>query len=255
MTGRIEGKRALVTGAGSGIGRAIAVRFAAEGARVGVLDRDAAAAEATVAAITAGGGTAVPLVADVGDEPQVAAAVDAAVETLGGLDVLVPNAAVQMFGRDARVDELDTAVWDTTLRINLTGTYLTCKYGIRALLASGGGRVVCTGSPTGLFGLAPGFDAYSASKAGVIGLVRVMANDYAQDNILVNAVIPGFTATELVTDILTDEALLEQQYRTIPLRRPGTPEEVAAVTLFLASDEASYITGAAFAVDGGMTAI
>jgi 3-oxoacyl-[acyl-carrier protein] reductase len=137
--------------------------------------------------------------------------------------------------------------------VNLTGVFLTCKHGIRALLDTGGGSVVCTASPTGLYGCAPGLDAYSTSKAGVYGLIRVMAADYARDGIRVNGVIPGYTDTPMNSwvDAAQHEALLA----TIPLRRQGLPEEVASVIAFLASDEARYVTGAVWAADGGMTAI
>jgi NAD(P)-dependent dehydrogenase (short-subunit alcohol dehydrogenase family) len=254
-SGRLEGKRAIITGAGMGMGRATALRFAEEGAKVGLIDIEEAALRQTAEAITAAGGDALPLVADVAVEDQVARAVAGAVARWGGLDVVVANAAVQLIGQDARVHELDAAVWQKTIDINLTGVFHTCKHGIQALLATGGGSVICTASPTSLFGLAPGYDAYSASKAGVLGLVKVMANDYARDGIRVNAVIPGFTDTPLVRKVMENDEWREGLIRTIPMGRPGTAEEVAAMMLFLASDEAAYATGAAFVVDGGITAI
>src|SRR5947209_19067403 len=149
MSGRIEGKRAIVTGAGMGIGRAVATRFAAEGAKVGLIDVDREALDEAVAAIEANGGEALPLLADVREEQQVAAAVRTAVERFGGLDVVVANAGVELIGQDGRVHELDTAIWNTTIGINLTGAFLTCKYGIRALLDAAGGSVICTAWPTG----------------------------------------------------------------------------------------------------------
>jgi NAD(P)-dependent dehydrogenase (short-subunit alcohol dehydrogenase family) len=247
------GKRAIVTGAGMGIGRAAAERLAREGARVALLDIDEPAATETAAAVARDGGEAIVVVADVTDEDAVATAVDRARDAWGGLDVVVSNAGVQLAGRDDRADRLELAVWQQTLDINLTGMFLVCKHGIRALLASGGGSVVCTASPTGLYGCAPGYDAYSASKAGVYGLVRVLAADYAKDGIRVNGVIPGYMDTPMTGWVTPDEhaALLG----TIPLGRAGRPEEVAAVMCFLASDEASYATGAVWACDGGMTAI
>jgi NAD(P)-dependent dehydrogenase (short-subunit alcohol dehydrogenase family) len=253
MSRRLDGKRAIVSGAGAGMGRAAALRFAAEGARVGLLDVDEPAARAVADEIEAGGAEALVLPADVSKEEEVASAVERAVDAWGGLDVVVANAGVELAGEDDRADRLELAVWQRTMDINLTGIFLTCKHGIRALLASGGGAVVCTCSPTGLYGCAPGFDAYSTSKAGVYGLVRVMAADYAREGIRVNGVVPGYTRTPMTEWVTPEEhdALLA----TIPLARQGEPEDVASVMLFLASDEAAYVTGAVWAADGGMTAI
>ena len=253
--GRIAGKRAIITGAGNGMGRAAAIRFAREGAKVGLIDINRAAVDEVLAMITEAGGEAMPLIADVSDEQQIAQAVDEAVARWGGLDIVVANAGIELVGEDARAHELAKEVWDRTIAVNLTGNFLTCKHGIRALLASGGGSVVCTASPTGLFGSAAGFSAYSASKAGVYGLTRVMANDYARHGIRINAVIPGFMNTPMTTYFMQNDDEREALLQTIPLGRPGEAEEVAAVMLFLVSDEASYVTGAAWASDGGMTAI
>ncbi len=243
---RLAGKRALISGAASGIGRAAAVRFAREGATVTGLDVDAAGLRSL------GDETGVAtVVADLGDEDAVATAFAG----VGPLDVVVANAAVQLFGRDAAVHELDADAWDTTIRVNLRGTFLTCKYGVRALLAAGGGSLVVTGSPTGLFGCAPGFTAYSASKAGVTGLARVVAADYARHGIRSNVVVPGFTTTPLVSSIVEDAAEREKLLATVPLGRAGTPDDAAAVMVFLASDESRYVTGAVYPVDGGLTAV
>ena len=253
--GRISNKRAIITGAGNGIGRATALRFAREGAKVGIIDINPTAIDEVAALITASGADVLPLIADVTDENQIAHAVNQVVEQWGGLDIVIANAGIELVGQDAPAHELSKEIWDRTLNVNFTGIFLTCKHGIGALLASGGGSVTCTASPTGLFGCAPGLDAYSASKAGVYGLTRVMANDYARKGIRVNAVIPGFTDTPMNNWIMHDDVEREALLRTVPLGRPGTAEEVASVMLFLASDEASYVTGAAWAVDGGMTAI
>ena len=262
MNGRLQGRAALVTGAGSGIGRGVAVRFAAEGARVALLDLDADGLSATAAAITDAGGTALALPADVTHEAAVAAAVAHATESFGGLDVAVVNAGVQLFGQDARVSDLDLEVWQRTIGVNLTGAFLTAKHAVRALLAAqeadprpAGRSLIFTGSPTGLFGGARGFSAYSASKAGVHGLMRVIAADYAEHGLRVNAVVPGYTATPLVRSLHEDEAAESALLSGVPLGRPGTVEEVAAMNVFLASDESSYCTGAFFTGDGGLTAI
>ncbi|MGN6698779.1 MAG: SDR family NAD(P)-dependent oxidoreductase [Thermomicrobiales bacterium] len=253
--GRLAGKRVIITGAGSGMGRAAALRFAQEGARVGLLDTNETHLADVAAAVAATGGDVLSLAADVTDEAQVEAAVAEAVARWGGLDTIVANAAIQLFGQDDRADRLTAGVWRKTIDVNLTGIFLACKHGIKAILASGGGSVICIASPTSLYGLAPGFDAYSASKAGVLGLVKVMANDYARLGVRVNAVIPGFTDTPLVRAVMEDNEEFRRLVGTIPLGRPGKPAEVAAVMAFLASDDASYVTGAAWAVDGGMTAI
>jgi NAD(P)-dependent dehydrogenase (short-subunit alcohol dehydrogenase family) len=250
-SGRIQGKRAIITGAGSGMGRAAARRFHAEGASVALVDLDEGALDAIVSEL-GGGDSVLALPADVRDEAAIEAAVARTAAAWGGLDIVVGNAGVQLAGQDDRADRLSLEVWKRTIDINLTGMFLICKHGIKALLAGGGGAVVCTASPTGQYGCAPGYDAYSSSKAGVYGLIRVMAADYAP-TIRVNGVIPGYSDTAMTSWVTPadHEALLA----TIPMRRPGTAEEVASVMLFLASDEASYVTGAVWAADGGMTAI
>jgi 3-oxoacyl-[acyl-carrier protein] reductase len=249
----LEGKRAIVTGAGNGIGRETAKVCAREGARVGVLDVDAEAAARTVGEVEAAGGEALALVADLTDEAAVEGAVASAVSAWGGLDSVLGCAGVQLAGQDDRADRLPLETWRRTIDVNLTGMFLIAKHGIRALLDGGGGTVVLVCSPTGLFGCAPGYDAYSTSKAGVYGLVRVLAADYAEDGIRVNGVVPGYTITPMTEWVSPDEhaALLE----TIPLRRAGQPEEVAEVMAFLASDRTPYTTGAVWSADGGMTAI
>ena len=254
MSGRIEGKRAIVTGAGMGIGRAAALKFAQEGARVGLIDLNEGAAKQVAKSIEDQGGEALVLRADVTKEAEVAKAIEAASRQWGGLDIVVANAGVLLAGQDNRADLLDVEVWRKVVDINLTGIFITCKHGIKALMATGGGAVVCTASPTGLFGLAPGLDAYSSSKAGVYGLIRVLASDYAKENIRVNGVIPGYTDTPM-NDYVQHPEGHDKIIATIPLGRQGTAGEVANVMCFLASDEAAYVTGAVWAADGGMTAI
>jgi NAD(P)-dependent dehydrogenase (short-subunit alcohol dehydrogenase family) len=255
MDDRLHGKRALITGAGSGIGRAVAVRFASEGAKVGLLERDGVPVRDLARAIADDGGEALALVADVSIEADVEQAVAEAVAAWGGIDILVANAAISLMGEDAAVDALDLATWQRLLAGNLTSVFLSCKHAVRAMRVAGGGSIICTASPTGFYGFATGQDAYSASKAGVYGLMRVMANEYAGIGVRVNAVVPGFIDTPMVRPIMADSQRRNALVQTIPLGRPGTPEEVANVMLFLASDEASYVTGAAYFVDGGQTAI
>jgi NAD(P)-dependent dehydrogenase (short-subunit alcohol dehydrogenase family) len=242
--GRLSGKRAVVTGAASGIGRAVAERFTADGARVAGVDISPYAIPGVLA-----------LRADVAVEGKVAAAFQAAAEAFDGLDTVVVNAGVQLFGQDSRVHELSADVWDRTHAVNLRGAFLTAKHGVRALLANGGGSVICTGSPTGLYGVSATSTAYSASKAGVHALARAIAAGYAKERIRCNIVVPGFTATPLVSAILDDVDESARTVARVPLDRPGRPEEIAAVIAFLASDEASYVTGALYAVDGGQTAV
>jgi NAD(P)-dependent dehydrogenase (short-subunit alcohol dehydrogenase family) len=241
---RLQGRRALVTGGAAGIGRATVERLLAEGARVASVDLEEHTA-----------GEALALSADVADEPALERAFELAAAELGGLDTIVVNAATQLQDEDDRADRLERAVWDRTLAVNLTGAFLAAKHGLRALLASGGGAVVFTASAAGLYGIAPGLDAYSASKAGVYGLVRVLAADYAAEGIRVNGVLPGLTETSMNRWWLDDPGQRAEAERRVPLGRIGRPEDVAAVIAFLASEDAAYVTGAVWAVDGGLTAV
>lgn len=236
---KLQGKAALVTGAGSGIGRAIAVLFASEGARVMVSDVRDDTGQETVQQIRASGGTARLLSADVSQEEQVQAAVRATIEAFGRLDIMVNNAGIA--GPD----------WDRVIGVNLSGVYYGCKYAVEAM-ANGGGVIVNIASIAGLVG---GFgQTYVAAKHGVVGLTRQFALENAQNSIRVNCVCPGWILTGLTQTAWENEALRSDVMTRIPMRRWGQPEEVAKAALFLASDDSTYITGAHLVIDGGYTA-
>jgi NAD(P)-dependent dehydrogenase (short-subunit alcohol dehydrogenase family) len=251
----LKGKVAAVTGAGSGIGQAAAQRLGEEGCKVAVLDWHASAAEATAEAIRKAGGDAVAIKVDVSSEPEVEEAFRQLVLKFGRLDILVSNAGIFSAERDGKVDGLAKSVWDEILGVNLTGMYLSCKHGIAAIKATAKtGAVVLTGSPTGISGCTPASVAYSSSKGGVHGLSRVMAIDHALEGIRVNVVVPGFTLTPIVRELVADPKVLEWNVKNIPLKRGAQPEEIAGAIAFLASDDASYMTGSFMFVDGGLTA-
>jgi NAD(P)-dependent dehydrogenase (short-subunit alcohol dehydrogenase family) len=252
MTARLTGRTALVTGAGAGIGRAIADRFVAEGARVVYADRDAVAA---AGAADAAGDRAIALTVDIADEPSVAAGFADLASRGATPDVVVANAGVQLFGHDAKVADVSLETWNRTVSVNLTGTFLTIKHAVRAMLAGGGGSIIATGSPTGLNGEGADFAAYSSTKGGIHALVRATAMAYARDGIRVNTVVPGYTETSLVSTISGDPAARAAIVSRTPLGRPGTPDDVTGIVVYLASDESAYATGAVFRVDGGMTSL
>jgi NAD(P)-dependent dehydrogenase (short-subunit alcohol dehydrogenase family) len=252
---RLQGKRAIVTGGGSGIGRGAALKLSAEGAGVGVLDIDLAAAQRVVDEILSSGGVAVAVRADVASEEEVETAVADVEKRFGGLDTVIANAGVMLFNRDTVATDLDLETWQQCISVNLTGMFLTCKHGLRALMRNGGGAIVITGSPTGSHGCAPTFTAYSASKAGAFGLMRILAVDYAKKNIRINAVMPGTTNSPLVTTLMENPITRAEFLAKIPMARAADAGEIGNVIAFLASDEAAYVTGAAWYADGGLTAI
>ena len=250
MSQRLTGKTALITGAGSGIGRQVGLRFVAEGARVVFTDRNLEAAAAAAAELP----EAIGLEMDIADEASVEAAFAAVRSRDLTLDVVVANAGVQLFGQDAQVADLELGVWQRTIAVNLTGTFLTLKHGVRALLGRGG-SIILTGSPTGVNGEGKDFTAYSSSKAGMHGMARTVAAAYAARGIRVNTVVPGYTETPLVTAISGSPTERADIVSRIPIGRPGRPEDVEGIMVYLASDESAYATGAMFTVDGGMTTL
>lgn len=254
IQGRFNGKKAIITGASKGIGRATAIRFAQEGGMPALISRSRRELEEVARIIRDGGGHAVVAEADVSQEDQLTRAIDLTVNEMGGLDIVVSNAGIELPFEDSMADSLPLEVWQRIINTNLTGQFLTCKHGISHLLQLGGGAVVMVGSPCGEKGFCFKEHAYSASKGGILSLMRVMALDYISHNIRVNACIPGFIDTPMNDYVMNDPALLKTWSDTIPLKRPGTAEETAAVILFLASEDASYVVGSAFAVDGGQLA-
>lgn len=249
----LEGKSVIVTGGGSGIGRAAALLLAESGCKVTVADRSEDAARSVTAEIEAKGGTAQAIRADISEEAQVRAMVEAAVSAYGGLQGAVNAAGVPQVGKLAH--EVTLEEWDRCHGVNLRGLFLCNKYEIIAMLASGGGSIVHIASTAANVGFPNGAE-YCASKAGVLGLVRGSAIDYATKGIRINAVLPGGTLTPMLRAAMDNDPGLEPALAAVhPMNRFGQPEEIAAAARFLISDEASFVTGAAYAVDGGHTSV
>jgi len=249
---RLKGKSAIVTGAGSGIGRASALLFAREGASVLAVDREAAGVAET-AKLGAGSGAVIPFTGDVGDEEQVKAFIGKAVKDFGTLDVIYANAGIS--GGLIPLMEQTVEQWEEVLRVNLIGPFLAIKHAAPIMIEKGRGAIVCTASVAGLRANAAGH-AYSASKAGVISLVQTTAVSLTGTGVRINAICPGLIETGM-TKFLFDAAKARGSVNKIgqlnPTQRSGVPEEIAAMALFLASDEASYVNGQAFPVDGGLS--
>lgn len=251
--GRLDGKVALITGAGNGMGRCAAELFATEGARVVVADFDEGLGAATVDAISASGGDAAYVKADVADNDQVAAMVRFAVERFGGLHVLYNNAGI-FPADDGGVTETPEPTWERVMDVNLKGVWLGCKHGVPAMVDSGGGSIINVASFVALVGAATAQIAYTASKGGVLSMTREIAVEYARRGVRANSLCPGPIATPMLEELMSDPARRERRLVHIPMGRLGRAEELARAALFLASDDSSYMTGAQLVIDGGITA-
>jgi NAD(P)-dependent dehydrogenase (short-subunit alcohol dehydrogenase family) len=251
--GRLDDEVALITGAASGMGMVAARLFVSEGARVVLTDVSDEAGEDVAAVIRSGGGEATFVHADVSQEADARAMVERTVATYGRLTVLYNNAGV-MLADDGSVDTTDEAIWDTTLAINVKGVAHGCKYGIPAMIGSGGGSIVNVASFVAWMGAATSQTAYTASKGAVLAMTREIAVEYARKGVRCNALCPGPIDTPLLAELLSDPARRQRRFVHIPLGRLGKAEELAKAALFLASDESSYMTGASLVVDGGITA-
>ncbi len=250
---RLENKVAIVTGAGSGIGRESALLFAREGARVLVAEVNDAAGQKVVDEIQGAGGEAHFVHADVSLARDAEAMVSASEKKWGRLDVLFNNAGI-FPAADGSILETDEATWDLVMRVNLKGVFLGCKYAIPAMLRAGGGSLVNTASFVALVGAATAQIAYTASKGGVLSMTREIAIEFARKGIRANALCPGPVDTPLLKELLSDPARRARRMVHIPPGRLAQAREIAQAALFLASDESSYVNGATFTVDGGITA-
>jgi NAD(P)-dependent dehydrogenase (short-subunit alcohol dehydrogenase family) len=250
MGTRLDGKVALITGGGSGMGKVAAELFAAEGARVVLTDVNDEAGDATAIAI---GEAARYVHADVANEEDAAGMVRETVGAFGRLDILYNNAGIMPLD-DGSITEADGAVWDAVLGVNVKGVAYGCKYGIPAMLESGGGSIINVASFVAWMGAATSQTAYTASKGAVLAMTREIAVEYARQGIRCNALCPGPIETPLLLALLSDEAKKQRRFVHIPMGRLGRAEELAKAALFLASDDASFMTGASLIVDGGITA-
>ena len=255
MANRLEGKIALITGGASGQGRAAAVRFAAEGATIVLSDVNEDGGTQTMHMVQENGGEALFVAADVSMESQAAEMVQAAVRQYGALHILYNNAGIVGHDVDTDVTRLSVDTWDRILNINLRGIFLGSKYGVPALIESGGGSVINTASIAGLIGSPFAGHAYTASKGGVIALTRAMAMAYASQGVRVNAICPGGVDTPMVASLQQRQGMQEQFAAAHPIGRLGTADDIASMAISLASDESSWVTGSIFTIDGGRTAM
>jgi len=250
---RLDGKTALITGAGSGMGRVASVIFAKEGANVVATDLNRAALDETAALVAEHAhGSILPLTGDVSNEGDVKSWVRSAVEQYGGLQVLYNNAGI-FPDSDKSVIDMDEETYRRTLDVNLKGVMLCCKYGIPEIVRSGGGSVVNVASFVALVGCTVPQDVYTASKGAVLALTKSLAVQFGRDHVRVNAICPGPILTPLLADLFPNEEEKMKRLNRIPLGRFGLPEDIAFAALYLASDESSWTTGTEFVVDGGIT--
>jgi NAD(P)-dependent dehydrogenase (short-subunit alcohol dehydrogenase family) len=250
---RLQGKVALITGAGSGIGRESSLLWASEGASIVAVDIDQAAAQHTADAVRAAGGRAIAVHADVARAQDCERMIATAESEGGRLNLLFNNAGI-MHSQDDDAVSTDEAVWDVTMNINAKGVFFGCKYGIPALRRAGGGAIVNTASFVAVLGAATPQVAYTASKGAVLALTRELAVVHARENIRINALCPGPLKTEMLMKFLDTDEKKQRRLVHIPLGRFGEAKEIARAALFLVSDDASYVTGTEFLVDGGITA-
>ena len=247
---RLEGKVAVITGGNAGIGEAVARRFAEEGASVVITGRRQQELDRVVKIIRQSNGKALDVVGSVTDEAHVQEVVRKAVDSFGRIDILVNNAGVGDFGK--QLHEIDDATWDTIFGINLTGVFRMTRAVVQQMLKHKGGSIVNISSVASLVGI-PGLSAYSASKGGLDALTRAVAIDYANDGIRCNVVNPALIDTPMAAPLMANPERLQSLLSQYAIRRAGTPQEVASMVLYLASDEARWVTGGTFAIDGGMT--
>ncbi len=250
---RLDGKVALITGAGNGMGQVASRLFASEGARIVVADFSETGGAETVAAVEAAGGEAAFVKVDVANAEQVEAMVAFAMKTYGSLDVLYNNAGI-FPADDGGATETPEPTWDRVMEVNLKGVWLGCKYGIPAMLESGGGSIVNVASFVALMGAATAQIAYTASKGGVLAMTREIAVEYGRQGIRANSLCPGPVSTPMLEELMSDPARKARRVVHIPMGRLGQAEELAKAALFLASDDSSYMTGAQLVIDGGITA-